>query len=105
MKVGSLTVTGFILYKEVSIMQTACPTKEEITKEYRGLVSAISHRMIQNPEMAKDAAQEAWMEILKSLKTFKGESKISTWIYTVGRFESDFKTGEERKGLFNSISE
>jgi DNA-directed RNA polymerase specialized sigma24 family protein len=27
--------------------------------------------MIQNPEIAKDAAQEAWMEILKSLNTFK----------------------------------
>jgi len=64
-------------------MQTALPTKEEITKECRGLVSALSHRMIQNPEIAKDAAQEAWMEILKSLKTFKGESKISTWIYTI----------------------
>ncbi len=64
-------------------MRTTFPTKEEITEEYRGLVSAVSHRMIQNPEMAKDAAQEAWMEILKSLDTFKGESKISTWIYAV----------------------
>lgn len=64
-------------------MQTTFTTKEEITKEYRGLVSAISHRMIQNPEIAKDAAQEAWMEILKNLNTFKGVSKISTWIYTI----------------------
>ena len=64
-------------------MHTSFPTKEEITKEYRGLVSAVSHRIIQNPEIAKDAAQEAWMEILKSLKTFKGDSKISTWIYTI----------------------
>jgi len=68
---------------KITIIQTAFPTKEEITKEYRGLVSAISHRMIQNPEIAKDAAHKAWMEILKSLKTFKGESKISTWIYTI----------------------
>jgi RNA polymerase sigma factor (sigma-70 family) len=59
------------------------PDQEEITREYRGLVVAISHRMIQNPEMAKDAAQEAWMEILKSLHTFRGESKISTWIYII----------------------
>ncbi len=64
-------------------MKTDFPTKEEITKEYRGLVSALSHRMIQNPEAAKDAAQEAWMEILKSLNTFRGEAKISTWIYTI----------------------
>ena len=72
---GLLTATDFILYKEITIMQSAFPTKEEITKEYRGLVSAISHRMIQNPEMAKDAAQEAWMEILKSLKTFSKLNK------------------------------
>ena len=64
-------------------MSLTFPVKEEITKEYRGLVSSISHRMIQNPEVAKDAAQEAWMEILKSLNTFKGESKLSTWIYTI----------------------
>ena len=59
------------------------PSPEEIAEEYRGLVSALSYRMIQNPEAAKDAAQEAWTEILKSLGTFKGKSKISTWIYTI----------------------
>lgn len=64
-------------------MSFSLPSMEEITEEYRGLVSALSHRMIQNPETAADAAQEAWMEILKSLKTYKGESKISTWIYTI----------------------
>ena len=67
----------------MAIKQRSVPTEQEITLEYRGLVSAISHRMIQNPETAKDAAQEAWLEILKSLDTFKGESKISTWIYTI----------------------
>jgi RNA polymerase sigma-70 factor (ECF subfamily) len=64
-------------------MKNGFLTKDEITKEYRGLVSAISHRMIQNPEAAKDAAQEAWIEILKNLGTFRGESIISTWIYTI----------------------
>lgn len=64
-------------------MLSSIPSTEHITREYGGLVSAISYRMIQNPEMAKDAAQEAWMEILKSLQAFKGEAKISTWIYTI----------------------
>lgn len=63
--------------------QTASPSKEDIAHEYRTLVSAISHRMIQNSEQAKDASQEAWIEILKSLHSFKGDSKISTWIYTI----------------------
>ena len=38
-------------------MQTAFPQKEEVTREYRGLVLAISHRMIQDSEIAKDAAR------------------------------------------------
>jgi RNA polymerase sigma-70 factor (ECF subfamily) len=64
-------------------MQTVAPTKEEITQEYKGLVTAVCHRMIQNPEIAEDATQEVWMEILKSLETFRGESKLSTWIFTI----------------------
>jgi RNA polymerase sigma-70 factor (ECF subfamily) len=39
--------------------------------------------MIQNEEDSRDAAQEAWMEILKGLPKFRGDAKISTWIYTV----------------------
>ncbi len=54
-----------------------------IAEEYGPLVSSICRRMLQNAEDAKDAAQEAWAEILKGLPTFNGEAKLSTWIYTV----------------------
>ena len=54
-----------------------------IVEKYGSLVSSICRRMIQNAEDAKDAAQEAWAEIIKGLPSFKGESKLSTWIYTV----------------------
>ena len=64
-------------------MHAEYPNTAEIIKEYKGLVFAISHRMIQDPESAKDAAQESWMEILKSLNTFQGKSKMSTWIYSI----------------------
>ena len=73
-----MTAPGSLLHNccKLEQMETNRTTEEKVTIEYRGLVSAISHRMIQNPEMAKDAAQEAWLEILKSLKTFKGKSKL-----------------------------
>ncbi len=54
-----------------------------IAEEYGPLVSSICRRMIQNAEDARDAAQEAWMEIIRGLNTFKGDAKLSTWIYTV----------------------
>jgi RNA polymerase sigma factor (sigma-70 family) len=48
-------------------------------------ISRLSHRMIKNNESAKEAAQEVWYEITKSISSFKGDSDISTWIYTVAR--------------------
>jgi len=55
----------------------------DIVNDYGKLVSAICHRMIQNEEHAKEATQEVWLEIVKSLPSFEGKSKLSTWIYTI----------------------
>lgn len=41
--------------------------------------------MLTDSEMAKDATQETWFEILKNIDSFKGNSEISTWIYTVAK--------------------
>lgn len=55
----------------------------EIALTYGKLVSSVCRRMIQDTEVAKDAAQEVWLEIVKSFPTFRGQSKLSTWIYSV----------------------
>ena len=47
------------------------------------MVSSICRRMIYDEEGARDAAQEAWLEIMKSLPSFRGDSKISSWIFTI----------------------
>lgn len=49
------------------------------------MISILSKRMISNPATAQEAAQEAWIEVLGSLPSFKNESKLSTWIYTVAK--------------------
>lgn len=54
-----------------------------IINSYGPMVSSISRRMIRNEEDAKDAAQEAWVEILKGVSGYRGDAGISTWIYTV----------------------
>jgi RNA polymerase sigma-70 factor (ECF subfamily) len=56
---------------------------EELVDNYGDLVSAICFRMIKDPKLAEEAAQEVWYEVLNSLDTFRGEAKISTWIYTI----------------------
>ncbi|MDR2036579.1 MAG: sigma-70 family RNA polymerase sigma factor [Bacteroidales bacterium] len=57
--------------------------KEQIIDRFGEMVSAISRRMIQNKELAKEAAQEVWYEVLKNIHSFKGHSELSTWIYTI----------------------
>lgn len=63
--------------------RSASISAEEIVNDYGAMVSAICRRMIRNEEDAKDAAQEAWTEILAGLDKFRGDAKISTWIYSV----------------------
>ncbi len=61
------------------------PDLAQIANDYGRMVSAVCIRMIQNPTIAEEAAQETWLEITRSLKNFRGRSKISTWIYTITR--------------------
>jgi RNA polymerase sigma factor (sigma-70 family) len=56
-----------------------------LVEQFGTMVSAISHRMIRNKELAKEAAQEVWFEIIKSIDSFNGDSELSTWIYTIAR--------------------
>lgn len=56
---------------------------DSIATEYGKMVSVICRRMIQDQNLAEDAAQEVWIQIIKSINSFKGHSKLSTWVYTI----------------------
>ncbi len=58
---------------------------EVIARDYGRMVSSVCRRMITDEELARDAAQQVWVEITKSFPSFRGESKVSTWIYTITR--------------------
>jgi RNA polymerase sigma-70 factor (ECF subfamily) len=60
-------------------------TLEAIAGDYGRMVSALCRRLITNEDTARDAAQQVWVAIIKSFPSFRGESKISTWIYTITR--------------------
>ena len=44
-----------------------------LVKEYGNMISMIAHRMILNKEIAREAAQEVWYELCKSITSFKGD--------------------------------
>ena len=81
------------------------PDLKEIVEQYGVMVSSIAHRMIQNKEIAKEAAQEVWYEIIKSIDSFNGESGLSTWIYTLCKRTILRYARNERIATMNELRE
>ena len=56
---------------------------KEIVESSQGLVYNTALGIVQNPEDAEDGTQEVFIQLYESIKTFKGESKLSTWLYRI----------------------
>lgn len=50
---------------------------------YQDLVFNTALGIVQNAADAEDVAQEVFIKVYRSVQTFKGESKISTWLYRI----------------------
>ena len=55
----------------------------QLVLTYRKNVINICYRFLLNREDAEDVAQEVFVEIYQALKKFRGDSKLSTWIYRI----------------------
>ena len=55
----------------------------EIVEQYSDLAYSVAFRMLRNAEDAEDAVQEAYISAFKALPRFKGQSKLSTWLYRI----------------------
>ncbi|MEG6611909.1 sigma-70 family RNA polymerase sigma factor [Pseudoclostridium thermosuccinogenes] len=56
---------------------------EQLIEDYQKRVFNIALRMIGNYDDANELAQEVFIRIFKSIKDFKEESSLSTWIYRI----------------------
>lgn len=55
----------------------------ELVDEYKGLVFALIARSISNHARAEEVAQDVFLKIHKGLPYFRGDAKLSTWIYRI----------------------
>ncbi|WP_218598771.1 RNA polymerase sigma factor [Polaribacter sp. NJDZ03] len=55
----------------------------QLLDDYQQKVFGTCISFIPNKEDAEDVAQEVFLEVFKSIHKFKGDSKLSTWIYKI----------------------
>jgi len=55
----------------------------ELVKRYQNFVFTITLRYTQNREDAEEVAQDVFVKAYRSLSDFRGDSKFSTWLYTI----------------------
>lgn len=55
----------------------------ELVNRYQGYVFTLVLRMIKSREDAEEVAQDVFVKAYRSLADFRGESKFSTWLYTI----------------------
>lgn len=64
------------------------PAFRYLVDTYQNRVFNTAIGIVQNAEDAEDVAQEVFIQVYRSIHGFKGESKLSTWLYRIATTRS-----------------
>lgn len=56
---------------------------ETLIDRYSGDIYALLYRLTENPEEASDLTQDTFLRAVRSIKTFRGESELKTWLFRI----------------------
>ena len=56
---------------------------EELVKKYEQTVYNFAYKICRDKERAEHTMQESFLSMVKSIHQFSGNSKLSTWLYTI----------------------
>jgi RNA polymerase sigma-70 factor (ECF subfamily) len=56
---------------------------QELVERHKGLVFALIARSVPDRSRAEDVAQDVFLRIYRGLPYFRGESRLTTWIYRI----------------------
>jgi len=56
---------------------------QELVDRYKDLVFALIARTVQDRSRAEDLAQDVFLRVHRGLPYFRGEARLSTWIYRI----------------------
>ena len=58
---------------------------ENLVRLYQGHVWRLALHLLHDPDLAADATQEAFVRAYRFLPRYRGESKFSTWLFSIAR--------------------
>jgi len=58
---------------------------EEIFKRYRERVTSWCYKTTKDRDRALDLTQEVFLKAFRNVRTFRGDSQLSTWLYVIAR--------------------
>ena len=56
---------------------------EDLLRTQGGRLLAVARRLLRNDADARDALQDAMVAAVRALRTFRGESQLSTWLHRI----------------------
>jgi RNA polymerase sigma-70 factor (ECF subfamily) len=77
----------------------------EIVRLYQHKVYNLIYRMVGNREEAEDVAQEVFVTVFKHIETFRGDAKLSTWLYRIATNHTRNRLKYLGRRAHNSTSE
>jgi RNA polymerase sigma-70 factor (ECF subfamily) len=77
---------------------------KEFVDKYQELVVNVCNSFLHDRDDALDISQEVFIKVFHSADSFKGDSKISTWLYRIAVNKSlNFLRSKKRKNIFSSL--
>jgi RNA polymerase sigma factor (sigma-70 family) len=74
------------------------PAFKRLVEEYQDMVYNTVVSMVQDADAADDIAQEVFIQVFQSVPSFKGNAKISTWLYRIAISKAlDYERSRKRK--------
>lgn len=76
----------------------------ELVDLHKAYIFTLLFRMIEHRETAEDLAQEVFIKLYRSLPQYRGDAKLSTWLYRIAvNTAADYRRAQSRNPLARFI--
>jgi RNA polymerase sigma-70 factor (ECF subfamily) len=76
---------------------------KELVESYQNMIINTCYGFLHNTEEAEDVAQEVFIQVFKSISSFRGDAKLSTWLYRIAVNRSLNKIRSRKSKFFVAI--